>query len=257
MAPRLVFAGLVLVVCPFTPAVGQDDSPHPYLRFASRNDHIELEKTRGALDLQKPFTIELWARWDTDIVDKMLYLAADEAWPGMSEKVPVTALSGWVIRTSKVKDADKQAVEFNVAASARGTRTWLTVVSSYQRVEPKQWQHISVCRSPSELKIFWNGKPVARRSLAGMELHSSPSNVFLGVRRDGWEDREFVGDIRAFRMSSKVRYNDRFTPEVSWESDDVTLALPDLPKTDGALAPDASGNKRNGLVVGAKLINSK
>ena len=257
MAVRFALTGLVLSLCALNPAWGQDDGSHPYLRFANRSDHVELEKTRGALDLQKPFTIELWVRWDADILDKMLYLAGDEAWKGMSDKVPVDAESGWVIRTSKLKDADKQAIQFNVASSTggkRGKRSWLTVTTGYQRVEPKQWQHIAVCRTASELRIFWNGKLAARQSLAGIELHSAPSNVFLGVRKDAWEDREFVGDIRAFRISSKARYGERFTPEVPSEKDESTLALLDLAAVEDSHAPDSSGHNRHGVVVGAKLF---
>lgn len=257
MVVRFALTGLVLIVFALESAQAQDDGPHAYLRFASRSDHVELEKSRGALDLQKPFTAELWARWDTNVLDKMLYLAGDEAWPGMSSNVPVSATSGWAIRTSKVKDADKQAIEFIVAASARGKREWLSVVTSYQRIEPKRWQHIAVCRTPSELRIFWNGKPAARRALAGIELHSAPSNVFLGVRKDAWEDREFVGDLRAFRMSSKARYGEPFTPEVPTETDEPTVALLNLDKVEDSHAPDASGNKRHGIVVGAKLIKPK
>src|SRR5262249_28725373 len=151
---------------------------------------------------------------------------------------PVDAASGWVIRATKVKDADKQAIEFTVAASARKKQDWLSLVTAYERVEPKQWQHIAVCRTVSDLRIFWNGKPAARRALSGIELHSAPSNVFLGVRKDAFEDREFVGDIRAFRMSSKARYSGKFTPEVPSETDDSTLALLNMGKTEDKLVPD-------------------
>ena len=231
---------------------------HSFLRFASRKDHVEVDNTHGVLDLQKPFTIELTARWDTNVLDKMLYLAGDEAWPKMSDNIPVSEMSGWVIRTSKIKDSDKQAIEFNVATSAKNNgRAWLSVFTPYQRVQPDQWQHIAVCRTASELQIYWNGKLAAKQSLVGVTLCSSPSNVFIGVRRDGYKDREFVGDISSFRVSSKAIYGDAFVPKIPLTKDESTVALLDFAAGDDEQIPDGSGNKRHGLVVGAKLVTSK
>jgi hypothetical protein len=252
MTIRLVLVGSVLSLLSLSSVRGQDASP-AYLRFANRRDHVELEKTRGMLDLQKPFTIELWVRWGTNITDKHLYLAGDEAWPGMSDKVPVTAESGWVLRTKKAKGADKQPLDFTVAATVKGKRTWLSVLTDSQQVEPKQWQHIAICRTASELQIFWNGVPVARQALAGIELHSAPSNIFLGVREHAWKDREFVGDIRAFRISSKARYGAKFTPAVPTEKDAGTLVLLDIPAAE-AQVPDLSGEEHHGALVGVELI---
>lgn len=256
---RIYFSIVVSYLC-VAPALWADDPIRtPYITFGSgsRTECVELEKTRGMIDLQKPFTVELWTRWDADVVDKPHYLAGDEAWPGMSDKVLVAALSGWVVRTTKLKDADKYAIEFNVAASARGSREWLSVATSYQRVESKVWQHIAICRTSKELWVFWNGKPAARQSLVGIELHSSPSNVFLGVRKHAWLDREFVGDIRAFRASSKARYGPKFMPLAFRETDDDTLLLLDLSGAEDAIVPDISGHGRNGTIIGAKLVGAK
>jgi hypothetical protein len=251
-----IVASGVLVAALFPATQVEDDGPYPFLRFANRNEHVELEKTRGAFDLQKPFTIELWVRWNTDIL-KMMYLAGDEAWPGMSRNIQVEAECGWVIRTTKVQDADKQAVDFTVAASARGKRDWLRVITPLRRIQPGQWQHIAVCRTASELRIYWDGNLATRRSIAGITLHNSPSNVFLGVRRNGWEDREFVGDIRAFQITAKARYNYPFKPEMPLKRDEAAIVFLDFSTANDSQVPDSSPHMRHGRIVGAKLIKPK
>ncbi len=254
---KLLGLGVIFTFCYLGTARADNEEASSYLHFASRNDHVELDKSRGAIDLQKPFTIELWVRWDADIIDKKQYLAADEAWKGMSEKIPVTAECGWVIRTTPVKDADKQAIEFVIGASKAGTRSWLTLTTGTQRVEANAWQHVAICRTATDLRIFWNGKPTVRRSVAGLELHSAPSNIFLGVRKDAWEDRQFVGDIRACRLSSKSRYDEKFAPQIPKDKDEWTIAILDLATAEDGRVSDLSGNKHHGTVVGAKLIAPK
>ncbi len=254
-ARLLAAAGTVAAVV--SVARPQDDGPFPLLRFASRADHVELDKTRGALDLQKPFTIEVWARWNTDILDKGMFLAGDEAWPGMSPNLPVSIPSGWVIRTTPIRDADRQAIEFNVGASVGRSHEWHTLRTAYRRIPPKEWQHIAVCRSGAELRIFWNGKLAANSSIAGLTLHSSPSNLFLGVRKDGFTDREFVGDIRAFHVFSRAGYSTSFTPPMPLKKNEKTIALLEFDAADDNHVPDVSGHGRHGLVVGAKLIHPK
>ena len=175
----------------------------------------------------------------------------------MSEKIPVLDASGWVIRTSNVIDSDKQFVEFVVAATANQKRDWLLVKTAYQRVPPDEWQHIAVCRSTSEVRLYWNGKLSARQTLAGIELHSSPTNMFLGVRRDAYPGREFIGDIRAFRMISAVHYDDTFTPAMAFGKHDRTIVALDFLNASEKQVPDSSGNQRRGIVVGAKLIAPK
>jgi hypothetical protein len=230
------------------------ERPRPFLRFAGRADHVELDKTRGALDLQKPFTIELWTRWDADAGDRVLYLAGDEAWPGMSEQIPVTAACGWVIRLDKAKDGGKRAVEFSAGASGKGVREWVGVVTPEQAVKPEQWQHVAVCRTTSELRIYWNGKLVAKKPVAGVTLLAAPTNAFLGVRKDSYPNRDFAGDIRAFRISTKALYTDAFIPKAELTHDDATLVLLDFAAADDKQIPDLSGEKHHGTVVGAKLV---
>src|SRR5262249_27737371 len=104
--------------------LAQDDDQRPFLHFNNRSDYVELDNSRAALDLTKPFTIELWCRWNTDLIDKALNIAGDEIWPQVSENIPVKRPCGWVIRSTPVKDADKQAIEFAVGAGGRN-QDWL------------------------------------------------------------------------------------------------------------------------------------
>ena len=131
----------------------------------------------------------------------------------------------------------------------------MSLFTTEQLVKAGDWQHIAVARTASELRIHWNGKLAAKKALAGITLHAAPSNVFVGVRKHAWIDRDFVGDLAGFRLSSKVLYSDAFTPKPDFTKDDSTQVLLDYAAADDKQIPDASGKKRHGSVVGAKLID--
>jgi formylglycine-generating enzyme required for sulfatase activity/serine/threonine protein kinase len=59
-----------------------------YLRFRDR-DRVEFLNTRGLLDLNGVFTVELWAR----LRPGLQYLVGDESWPGRG--TPVNGSAGW------------------------------------------------------------------------------------------------------------------------------------------------------------------
>jgi hypothetical protein len=250
----LLGAFLALLAC--LSAVAQDEESQGFVRFANRSDCVEVERTRAALDLSKPFTIEMWARW-TPRLDMVMSLAADEMWPGMSDRVPATAECGWIIRASRTLDADKHALEFTVAGSNRRKRDWFHVTSGIHREQPDRWQHIAVSRSMSVIRLYWNGKEVGRRPLAGVTLHGSPSNVFLGMRREGYKDREFTGDIAGFHMTAHAKYTETFKPEMPIKKDEATVVLLDFDAATEQQVPDVSGFKRHATISGAKLIKPK
>lgn len=227
----------------------------PFLRFASRDDHVELDQTINVLDLQKPFTIEVWARWD---VKKVAYLAGDEVWVGMSDQIPVTTDGGWAIRTLIAKDGNKVPIEFVVtSSSAKGPREWLSLLTPAQPVKAEDWQHVAVTRTATELRLYWNGKLAAKKPLAGITLHASPTNTFVGVRQHGYPGRDFSGDVAGFRLSSKSLYSDAFTPKLEFAKEDSTLVVLDFAAADDKKIPDTSGKKHHGSVVGAKSIDLK
>jgi hypothetical protein len=213
-----------------------------------------MQETRGMLDLSGDFTIEMWARWEMHLRDKEMYLAGDEAWEMMSKEVPADKPCGWVIRTGPVEGGDKRHLQFNIGATIDGKSAWLSVTTDPVHTDAKDWQHIAVSKTKQSLKLFWNGKLSAQASCVGITFHQAPTNLYLGVRKNGWVNRQFRGDIRAFRVASGALYEKDFKPEEPFKARESTLVLLDFSSADRQSIPDASGKRRDGRIAGAKPL---
>jgi hypothetical protein len=55
------------------------------------------------------------------------------------------------------------------------------------------------------IRLYVNGEEYASRSCKGVEFIPSPTDVYLGARKNAYKDRIFEGAIRAFRLSSSAR----------------------------------------------------
>jgi hypothetical protein len=223
-------------------AFGQDRVG--FLRFPSRDAYVELEGTRGLVDLGSSFTVEAWVRWDTSLLGNGHTMMGDEAWPDMSKEIPVTRPCGWVLRTTPVMDADKYAIEFNVGSSTKDKPkgAWLSIMSPPQRVADRSWHHLAISKSRTDLRLFWNGKWVAKQSCRGITLHAAPTNLFLGVRKDGAKD------------SSTRRYATDFKPPEKLVRDEATELLLDFTGSDDEKILDVSGKGRHGTIVEAEWM---
>jgi hypothetical protein len=237
------------------PGLPADEGGH--LHFSGRGDRVEIEKSKGALDLRKPFTIEMWVRWDNENLDKVMSLATDEAWPGMSDAISAPGPSGWIIRASKLKESGRHAWQFTVGGLNTRKRDWLNATAGDQVIKPDHWQHLAVVRAADVIRVYWNGRGQSRAPLAGIKLEASPTNIFLGVRSHGHKDRDFRGDIRGFHITARAKYSDAFTPEFPFEKDDNTLVLLDFAAAHGKSVPDLSGHGRHGKITGAKIVKSQ
>jgi hypothetical protein len=224
-----------------------------YLQFKER-DYVELNKTRGMLDLNKPFTIEVWCRTNAKKTGPA-YLIGDEAWPGMSDALPDKMLSGFVLRLDTVVEADKRELDFTISGQARGKNEWLHIVSRPQKVDDEKWHCISVSRTPDIIYIFLDGKKVKSRDVTNINMVACSSNIFLGCRKDGWKDRELNCDISSVRISNKARYEADYSP-VKFIKDTNTQALYDFTGTKDDCLIDISGNERNGMISGPKSISN-
>ena len=119
------------------------------------------------------------------------------------------------------------------------------------------WFHIAVCRKANEVTMFLNGRRVANLSVAGKKLLNSPSPMYLGVRKYAHVDRFFEGRIRGFHASTAAKYTANFNPPVKLTKDDKTLVLFNFAGASGRTVVDESGNHRDGLLEGAKLVSLK
>lgn len=252
-------AAVVMAACVGVVA-GQEpkkDTSDTYIHF-EKKAHVELQKSRGMINLDGSFTVEMWVRWEPEVLSSQS-LVGDLAWKGMSADLPeIGRHSGWTIRTTRVEDADLRAIEFAVGATEKGKTDWVYVTSSKRKdIKPGEWQHIAVAKSLTSIKLFWNGKLVGEKPVPkGVKFHACPTPLYLGVRK--FTDGVSMIDIRDFRVSKTARYTRDFIPEERFRSDANTDLLLDL-----TLSPDAnrildtSGNERDGILSGAKVLTER
>ena len=72
-----------------------DGAPSKYLRFKNQSN-VELQGTKGLVDPNGTFTVEMWVRFDGPGSHILL---GDESWPGAGETVSRT--TGWVLRLGR------------------------------------------------------------------------------------------------------------------------------------------------------------
>jgi formylglycine-generating enzyme required for sulfatase activity len=148
-----------------------------------------------------------------------------------------------VLRADKVKDNSQS---FNVTIANGGTN-WFKVEGPFRPVSA-QWQHIALVRTPHAVSLYWNGQLYATKRCKDERFVACPSNLFLGVRKNGEANRFISADIRAFRVSRTALYQDKFTPPKEFDKTADTLLLSDFSAMHGAALPDRSGCGHPGQV---------
>ncbi len=216
------------------------------LQFKGRS-YVELEKTGGLLDLNASFTVEMWVRVSRST--SVNYLAGDEAWPGMSPEISTKSLCGWVLRT-RGEQGGLSALDFTIATK----NEWIYVIGKAQ-LEQDRWYHVAVSKSPDMIRLYVNGDECLSRSCKGLEFIPSPTDLYLGVRKNAHTDRSFEGAIRAFRVSSGARPQNELKPDQHFTRQPDTLILLDFSAGGGTQLPDLL-RAHPGSVVGAEWIDS-
>jgi hypothetical protein len=225
------------------PDYGEAHLPKKCLQLRGR-DYVELANTRGLLDLNRgSFTIEMWVR----LRPGGQYLVGDESWPGVGE--PVSRPSGFILRSGS-GDGDNWDFNWTMAPAKQ---EWWYVAGTRRRVG-SGWQHISVCKTPEEVRIYWDGKLYVAKSCKGEKFNPCPSNVFLGLRKNGFSDRRVDADFRAFRISGKALYDKEYPPPKNLEKTPDTLVLLDFGIAQGNRLPDLSDNKHDGAINGGQWV---
>lgn len=201
--------------------------------------HVEIQNSEGLLNLNRDFTIEVWARWPADSQSE--YLAGDEAWPQYPKDISVTRTRGWVLRYRVFEG--KPVLDFTVAID--DSREWLSTMAPVQ--VDQQWHHVAACRTKDTIVLYLDGEPIAQ-SKVDAALVSSPTPVYLGCRKQCFADRRFTGDIGRFRISNSARYSEPFMPQGNWTSDERTLIHFDFRSpAKGRTIRDTSGNDLAGV----------
>jgi len=214
-------------------------SPGRYLRF-KRKSYVELANSEGLINLNQTFTAEMWVRFSSPGTQ---YLIGDESWPKVGAPVPRSA--GWVLRTKTGIPGP-----FNLTVALDKADWWQ--LDGPARPLSHQWEHVAVSKATDAFHVFWNGRLYASKSCRGVKFTLCPSNLFLGVRKNALADREFNGDIRAFRLSSKPLYQNAFIPPKLFDKTADTLVLLDFSVGRTNEIRDVSGNRHHGTLVGVE-----
>lgn len=217
------------------------------LRF-SEHGYVELKKTAGLIDLNGSFTAESWTRFDGKN-NKQATFIGDEVWPQMSPAINVSSSGGWVLRLQPDDDPTKSILQF-VAGAA--DPEWFIVESSPVIVLDGEWHHIAVSKSPEVVRLFFDGKLVAEQKFMGVRFTPSVTDLYLGIRKNAFFNRQFEGEYRAFRVSNKARYTESFVPQASFVKDPMTELLLDFTGNDATKIVDYSGKERHGVLSDVK-----
>jgi hypothetical protein len=229
-----------------------------FLQFASRG-FVELEKTQNMIDLNGSFTVEVWVRFPKDTSKSQINLiAGDEAWKGMSTDFDVPHSScGWVLRTLPPEGGRGALVQFNIADS---DKDWIGIGGVPSKLFDGAWHHVAVAKTPETIRVFADGKQLAEKNCKGLKFVPCPSDLYLGVRKYGYENRRFEGDIRAFRVSNKARFVRAFQPQLTFGKDATTELLLDFASEEKDTILDLSGKNRHGRlfdVIWVPAVKSK
>jgi hypothetical protein len=175
------------------------------------------------------------------------YLLGDESWPGAGE--PGNGARGFVLRTGASQGGNW---DFNFTM-AHGPADWWTATGPQRRITD-EWHHVASCKTLDDIRLFWDGKLYISRPIKGEKFIPCESNLFLGVRRNGWQDRQVDADYRAFRISRKALYQEAFAPPKNLFKTADTSVLLDFSVGKGKVIPDLSGQKHDGTVTGGEWL---
>lgn len=177
-------------------------------------------------------------------------------------------IEGWFLLTSY--DRHAQLLWFEkvnrIYADPPSDPRWRTYMKSPEHshptipfgagtVEPGRPFHLATVWRNGRMLFFVNGKPSGGDVPVPPPLNATddPRPVYLGaVVNDGKSVEPLHGTLREIRISTTARYWKPFTPnpQTRFEPDEHTLALYHVDEGQGTTLHDASGNGRDGKIVG-------
>ena len=125
-------------------------------------------------------------------------------------------------------------------------------VYSDEQVEVNKPVHVALTCGPEGVSFYLNGV------LQGQPLQlfvSRPETTLRVCQPDPkWHKAPFHGELDEIRVSSVVRYREKFTPKPRLETDADTLALYHFDEGEGDVLKDSSGKDRDGKITEAKWV---
>ncbi|MEK6236821.1 MAG: LamG domain-containing protein, partial [Planctomycetales bacterium] len=213
--------------------------------------------TQGLLDVEKTLTAEAWVH----SLEKLETgaIVGDFVFGGTHPDFPrAGGHRGWGLRVS----FPHSWVSTVYADPDKGHRLYAYQRATLQRGPGKRWVHVALCNTPTQRQLYLDGVPLAGTTKMNGTVSSkpellkpSPTNLYVGSQpHSGDVFSRLDARMRALRISSSLRYNDKFTPASSWFPDSETLVLLDFSKPQGDVIADLSGNGRHGKINGAQWV---
>jgi len=207
---------------------------------------IELLETRGLVGLDRTFTAEFWMKGRPPGNSVLMGDMIQETLPGAGNQ-----LAGWSLLLMN-ETSCRLALEYPGGPQSAAR------IMSHEILPEDQWHHVALCVTPSQRQIYWDGKPIldnpAEQSDAIRRLWT-PSPVNLAIGKRGTSSRHEGLLLRAFRLSSTLRYQQEFKPPPQFGRDEHTQVLLDLShRGRDKFIPDLSDHQRSGFIVRSGLL---
>ncbi|MGE3778716.1 MAG: LamG-like jellyroll fold domain-containing protein, partial [Pirellulaceae bacterium] len=219
--------------------------PGPWaLRFGGR-DGIEIPDSRDLIRWTDTWTVEMWLRFADD--EPASWLCGNLVIGPNHAEVAGGTVAGWQAIVQPTSGG-RHRIVFSTTAGYGGDFPMASAA----------WHHLAFASDEQRLTVFVDGLRIASGPLAPLVAAHVASPLDLHV---GWhpflhanQPAGFRGDLRAFRISSKCRYQQSFVPEVDWKVDDGTRLLWDFDTAGPETIADRSDNRRTGKLIGPQWV---
>jgi len=125
--------------------------------------------------------------------------------------------------------------------------------TAYWPVKPGQRVHLAGQSTPTEVRLYVNGRMAKKKSLSSpLVARKYPLTLGHIDTVGNWDS--FHGTIDEVRISTVARYKADFTPTPRFEPDVDTWGLYHCDEGRGDTLIDSSGNNHHGKIVGAKWV---
>ena len=115
------------------------------------------------------------------------------------------------------------------------------------------WHHVAFTFDGSTITGFVDGELISSASVSGT-LPDISSPMFIGWFTEGTAPQNpFNGSMDEVRISSVIRYTERFTPTTTFTPDSDTVGYWKFNEGTGTTAADSSGNGYHGTLAGSTL----
>ena len=191
-------------------------------------DRVELADSRGLIDLQKPFTFEVWLRFEPE--KNTHWIAGDLIIGPNHAEVPTGVIAGWQLFVPQT-----QAGRHRIAFSTRdGYASDFPVVAN-------GWHHLAASGDARRVTVHVNGRRSASGELSTLQTTFVASPIPIHIGGHGYlhanQPPGFCGDLRALRISSICRYTANFEPSPTLAADADTQVLWIFPDRAGTRSP--------------------